>query len=204
MFSPLSVQGPMARTVADVALFLDTMCGLCPHDPLTFDAPGESFTDAVSRAAPGLRIAWTPDFGGKIPVDRETRDLCAQAVRRFESIGCTVEEYAPALGAVGEAFLALRSQQFVVDRELMLQTHRDQIKPDIVWNTERGLAQTTSHLAWAETRAGRLLSAAWTTMFQTYDLLVLPGARHPGLRRDAALPEGRGRAWCRRPTSPPR
>src|SRR5216110_146427 len=40
LFSPLSVQGPMARTVADVALFLDTMAGLCSRDPLTFEAPG--------------------------------------------------------------------------------------------------------------------------------------------------------------------
>src|SRR6185437_6553033 len=36
LFSPLAVQGPMARNVPDLALFLDTMAGLCPHDPLTF------------------------------------------------------------------------------------------------------------------------------------------------------------------------
>src|SRR5436190_19066093 len=39
LFSPLSVQGPMAPNVADVELLLDTMAGLCPRDPLTFDAP---------------------------------------------------------------------------------------------------------------------------------------------------------------------
>jgi amidase len=188
MFSPLSVQGPMARTVADVALFLDTMSGLCLHDPLTFDAPSQSFADAVSRAAPPLRIAWTADFGGQIPVDRETRELCAQAVRRFESIGCTVEEYAPELGAVSEAFLALRSQQFVVDRELMLQTHRDQIKPDIIWNTERGLAQTTSHLAWAERERAAFFRRV-AAMFQTYDLLVLPGAATPAFNATLRFPK---------------
>ena len=39
LWAPLSVQGPMARNVADLALFLDTMAGFCPHDPMTFDAP---------------------------------------------------------------------------------------------------------------------------------------------------------------------
>jgi amidase len=39
LWSPLSVQGPMARSVADLALFLDTMAGFCPLDPMTFDAP---------------------------------------------------------------------------------------------------------------------------------------------------------------------
>ena len=44
LWSQLSVQGPMARNVADLALFLDTMAGFCPQDPLTFDAPAISFS----------------------------------------------------------------------------------------------------------------------------------------------------------------
>ena len=39
--------------------------------------------------------------------------------------------------------MVLRSQHFVVDRELQLQAHRDQLKPDIIWNTEKGLGQKT-------------------------------------------------------------
>jgi amidase len=188
MFSPLSVQGPMARNVADLALFLDTMGGLCPHDPLTFEAPAESFSQAVSRAAPPFRIAFTADFGGKIPVDRETRALCAQAARRFEAIGCTVEEFAPELGDVGQAFLALRSQHFVVDRELMLQTHRDQIKPDIIWNTEVGLKQSTSRLAWAERERAAFYRRV-AAMFERYDLLVLPGSATPAFDAQLRFPK---------------
>src|SRR5829696_905989 len=73
LFSPLSVQGPMARKVADVALFLDTMAGLCARDPLTFEAPHRSFAAAVASPIAPKRVAWTADFGAKIPVDRETR-----------------------------------------------------------------------------------------------------------------------------------
>src|SRR5262249_37032602 len=149
-FSPLSVQGPMARNVPDLALFLDTMTGLCRHDPLTFDAPAQSFAAAVAAPRPPRRIAFTADFGGKVPVDRETREICAREVRRFADLGAIVEEASPDIGAIGEAFLALRSQHFVVEREKQLETHRALIKPDIIWNTERGLAQTPSQLAWAE------------------------------------------------------
>src|ERR1700756_3466797 len=42
LWSPQSVQGPMARNVPDLALFLDTMAGLCLQDPMTFDAPAVS------------------------------------------------------------------------------------------------------------------------------------------------------------------
>src|SRR5450755_788846 len=60
LWSPLSVQGPMARNIPDLALFLDTMAGYCPHDPLTFDAPAESFVSAIGRATPPKRIAYSP------------------------------------------------------------------------------------------------------------------------------------------------
>src|SRR5215472_5975753 len=100
LWSPLSVQGPMARNIADLALFLDTMAGLCPYDPLTFDAPAVSFVDAVAATKPPRRIAYTSDYGGRVAIDQETREICDQAVRRFEELGCTVEEYAPDRGSI--------------------------------------------------------------------------------------------------------
>jgi amidase len=187
LFSPLSVQGPMARNVADVALFLDTMTGLCGNDPLTFEAPHRSFTAAVASPVAPRRIAWTADFGGKVPVDRETREICAVAVRRFEALGCVVEEAAPDLGDIAEAFLALRSQHFVVDRELMLATHRGEIKPDIIWNTERGLSQSPSQLASAERERAALFRRI-VDFFATYDLLVSPGASTPAFDVMSRMP----------------
>src|SRR5436189_103730 len=79
LFAPLSVQGPMARTVADVALFLDTMAGLCSRDPLTVEAPRRSFTEAVASPVVPKRVAFPATFGGKVLVDRETREICAKA-----------------------------------------------------------------------------------------------------------------------------
>jgi len=175
LFSPLSVQGPMARSVPDLALFLDTMAGLCPHDPLTFDAPERSFSRAVAEARPPRRVAFTADYNGKMPIDREVSELCAAAARRFEEIGCRVEEASPDIGDIDEAFLVLRSQQFVVDRELQLAASRDKLKADIVWNTERGLGQTPSRIAWAE-RERAAFYRRMVAFFETFDLLVTPGA----------------------------
>ena len=187
LFSPLSVQGPMARNIPDLALFLDSMAGLCPRDPLTFDAPAISFVDAIATARPPRRIAFTADFGGKLTVDRETREICAREVRRFEQAGCIVEEFAPDLGALEDAFMVLRSQHFVVDRELQLQTHRAQIKPDIVWNTERGLAQTPSRLAWAE-RERAAFYRRMVEMFDGYDIFITPGAHTPAFDVNLRFP----------------
>jgi amidase len=154
------------------------MAGPCPLDPLTFDGPATSFSDAIAGPPGRLRVAFTANYGGALPVDRETRDICSRAVRRFEEAGYTVEEAFPELGPVDEVFLALRSQHFVVERQLQLNTHRDQIKPDIIWNTERGLQQTPSQLAWAE-RERAALFRRFAAFFQRYDVLVTPGSATP-------------------------
>ena len=188
LYAPLSVQGPMARNVPDLALFLDTMAGFCPHDPQTFDAPVQSFFDASKQPLDGARVAFTGDFNGQVPVDKETREICAHQVRLLEEAGCTVEEVAPDLGDCAEVFLALRSQHFVVDRELQIAEHRDLIKPDIIWNTERGLKQTPSRIAWAE-RERAALFRRMTAFFDSYDFLVAPGASTPAFDVNLRHPE---------------
>lgn len=188
LFSPLSVQGPMARNIPDLALFLDTMAGLCPLDPLTLEAPATPFSQAVAQARPPRRVAFTPNYNGQVPVDRETREICERAVLRLEALGCVVEEFAPDLGALEEAFMILRSQHFVVDRELQMQTHRDLLKPDIVWNTEKGLAQTPSQLAWAD-RERAAFYRRYTAMFDQFDIFVTPSAATPAFDVNLRHPE---------------
>jgi len=185
LWSSNSVQGPMARNVPDLALFLDTMCGFDPNDPQTFDAPAISFSAYVAAPVMPKRIAFTPDFNGRVPVDRETREICARMVRKFEELGATVEEACPEIGPeCVDVFMALRSQHFLVDRELMLDKFPGQLKQDIVWQVEQGRKQTPSRIAWAE-RERAALYRRFQEFFKTYDLLISPGAATPAF--DVAL-----------------
>jgi len=188
LFSPLSVHGPMARNIPDLALFLDTMAGLCLLDPLTIDAPAMPFAQAVAQAKPPRRVAFSPDYNGQMIVDQETRSICEAAARRFQDLGCEVEEYAPDLGALEDAFMVLRSQHFVVDRELQMQTHRDLLKPDIIWNTEKGLNQTPSQLAWAD-RERAAFYRRYAAMFDRFDIFITPSAATPAFDVNLRHPE---------------
>jgi len=187
LFAPNSVHGPMARNVPDLALFLDTMAGWCKFDPLTCDAPAVPFSQAVAEARAPKRVAFTTDFNGQIPVDRETREICARAVRRLEDLGCVVEEFAPDLGAIDEAFMVLRSQYFIVSHHQLMQTHRDQIKPDIIWNTEKGLAQKPEQIAWADIERAAFYRRV-VALFDTYDLFITPGAATPAFDVNLRFP----------------
>jgi amidase len=193
LYSPLSVNGPMARNIPDLALFLDAMAGWDLADPLTWEAPARPYAAAVAAAeaeAP-KRIAFTARFGGAISMDRETEEICAREVRRFEALGAVVEETHPEIGDLNEAFLVLRSQHFVVDREKMLKEHRDKIKPDIIWQTERGLQETASRLAWAEHERRRFF-ISMRELFKRYDVLITPGAATPAFDVMLRAPESIG------------
>ena len=193
LYSPLSVNGPMARNIPDLALFLDAMAGWDLADPLTWEAPARPYAAAVAAAeaeAP-KRIAFTARFGGAISMDRETEEICAREVRRFEALGAVVEEAHPEIGDLNEAFLVLRSQHFVVDREKMLKEHRDKIKPDIIWQTERGLQETASRLAWAEHERRRFF-ISMRDLFKRYDVLITPGAATPAFDVMLRAPESIG------------
>lgn len=190
LWSPLSVQGPMARNIPDLALFLDTMAGWDIDDPMTYDAPARSYAAAVAaaEAEKPLRIAFSATFGGTMAMDREMATLCTEAVKRIEALGVVVEEAWPDLGDLNEAFLVLRSQHFVVDREELLATKRDKLKPDIIWQTERGLVETPSRLAWAEHERARFFRAM-REIFARYDVLVTPGASSAAFDVNLRAPE---------------
>ena len=169
----------MARNVADLALFLDAMAGFCPHDPMTFDAPPVSFSAGLRRPVVPKRVAFTADYGGRdAGRSGNARALRRKAARRFEELGCMVEESAPDIGATTRRSCPAL-QHFVVDRELQLRSHRDKLKPDIIWNTERGLAQTPSRSRPGRPRARRLLSPVDRVVRASMNLAVTPGAATP-------------------------
>ena len=135
------------------------------------------------------RVAFTADYNGKACRSTARSATSAPGWRAVSrSSAASSRRPRPTSVTIDEAFLNLRSQQFVVDRELQIAEHRDKLKPDIIWNTERGLRQTPSAIAWAE----RERSAFYRRMiefFQTYDLLVTPGAPTRRVRRQPHHPE---------------
>lgn len=169
----LSVDGPMARNVADVALFLDALSGLEPLDALSLPAPDTSFLASAKAARKPVRVAFTPDLGGLTPVDPEVAALCEAAAQRFEAMGIPVEQASPDLSGAHECFQTLRALGFATAHGPKLDTLRDQLKPDVIWNVQKGLDLTGAQVAAANRVRGQLM-ARMRTFMQTYDLLLCP------------------------------
>ncbi|HEV7470860.1 MAG TPA: amidase [Pseudonocardia sp.] len=172
-WSTMAVQGPMARTVGDAALLLSVMAGPDPRCPIGIDVPGSLFDVPLERDLTGLRVAWTPDLGGRVPVDDEVTAALEPQVRVFSDLGAQVEEAFPDLRGADEVFRTLRAWQFAAAFGPLLERHRDTLKDTLVANTEEGLALTGPDLARAETLHG-VLFGRMREFFTRFDVLLLP------------------------------
>ncbi|MVU78237.1 amidase [Nocardia sp. ET3-3] len=176
-WSTLAVQGPMARTVADAALLLSVLAGPDPRSPIAIAEPGSVFTGALDRDLRGLRVAWSPDLGGTVPVDRGVREVLEPSVRVFSDLGAVVSVDCPDLSGAEEVFRTLRAWQFASTFGPLL-AHRDQLKPSLVWNIEEGLKLTGSDIAEAEVLHTNLFHRV-REFFERYDILLLPVSQVP-------------------------
>jgi amidase len=173
----LPVEGPMARTVEDVALLLDAMSGDDPRDPVSLPKPATPFLAAARSGWKPRRVAFSSDLG-ITPVDREVADICRKAAQRFSEAGIVVEEAHPDLSETHDTFEVLRARLFVLKHKQLLDERRDKLKPEVIWNVERGLRVTMADLARAERQRAAMLKRA-LAFFDTYDLLLTPATIVP-------------------------
>ena len=176
-YGNLSVEGPMGRTVGDVALMLDAMSGSHPGDPLSIPAPDDSFVHSVDSPTPPRRVAYSPDLGVAM-VDAEVADICARAVALFGDIGAQVEEDCIDLGDAEWVFQTLRGAQYVASSSSLLAEHRSELKEEVIWNIEHGLSLTTEEIGRAEVERGAIINRT-ARFFEDYDLLVCPAVLSP-------------------------
>ncbi len=186
---PFSVEGPMARTVADVALMLGVIAGPDPRSPLSISEPGGIFSRPLHRDFREVRVAWSKDLGG-LPVDGDVAAVIEGGRRAFEALGCRVEDAEPDLTDADEVFKVLRAWRFELAYGELLEKHRKEMKDTVVWNIEEGTRLSGPKLGWAERRRAELYQGAREFM-QAHEFLVLPVSQVPpfdaGLRYPTSI-----------------
>jgi amidase len=161
--SELSVDGPMARTVQDAAMFLAAIA-----------EPDARLCGPLERDCNGLRIAWCGNFGG-LPFDPRVRQVFEDSRKTFGDLGCVTDDARPDFSGADQSFKVLRALAFY-------QTHgakqRDQMKRTVVDEILRGALLTGHEIADAR-RQRSLLQSRFARLMQLYDFLVLPTTQVP-------------------------
>ncbi len=172
----LGVAGPMARTVADVALLLMVLSGPDPRVPLALDAaPPVAEPDQIAglleRDLRGVRVAWSADLG--LPVEPAVLETLAPARQLLADLGCEVIEAAPDLSGADFVFRTWRAFRFATNLGPLLRQHPGQIGPNVTWNIERGLELSVADLGRA-TLWQAALAERVSAFFDSYEVLACP------------------------------
>lgn len=172
----LGVEGPMARTVEDLALLFDAMVGEEPADPISLPSDGTSYLAAARSSWKPKRVAVSRDLGLP-PVDPRVADMVIAAARKLEAEGVIVEEAHPDLSEARECNQVLRALSYA-NMKPLLDKHRDKLKPEVIWNIEKGLSLTGAEIVRAQTQRNALFKTM-RAFFATYDLLLCPSTIVP-------------------------
>ncbi|CAG9175639.1 amidase [Cupriavidus pinatubonensis] len=183
----LGYEGPMGRTVADVALLLATQAGPDPRtpqalapDPVLATLTPDNVMAALSTDLKGKRVAWLGDWDGYLPMEDGIHQLCEQALQAFPAFGVAVEKIKPPFSPERLWKTWLVHRHFLVGNG-MLPFYRDEakralLKPEAIWEIEGALK-----LSGADIYAASADRSAWYQavegVFAKFDYIAVPTAQ---------------------------
>ena len=167
------VQGPMARSVTDCALFLDAMVGFEACSPISIEKSDEPFLRAAGNPPEKLRIAYSPDLGGHGLVSAEVSRVLGDALGVIEKHGGTVEEVPLQTTTLNATFRTLRGLGFLAQYSRMPDAIRQHLKPTIIENVAYGKSLTVDQIADAQINRSILLSNI-SGILNSFDVIACP------------------------------
>jgi amidase len=176
----ISVHGPMARTVPDLAMFLSVIAGYDARIPHSIRQDPAEFTAPLERDFKGARIGWVGDFGGQIPFNAGVLELCEQSLKVFEALGCSVETATPdyPVEPVWQSWMTLRGWNIAAEFHAIYPdpARGALMKPELQWEIEHGLKSTAMDVALAS-RVRTGWYHAVRTFFDKYDFMIAPAGQ---------------------------
>lgn len=166
------VEGPMARSVADLALLFDALTGLDSRDPLSARS-GPSVSEAVMSPTGRVRIASVGgmQLGPVESVVNECVDHALTSLQRhpdWDVVRCDLD-----LSAAREVFMIRRGQGYAAMFGQFRRDCPDMLRDDIVHDLDKGLAFTASDIANADRLQGDLWRSA-APVLQAFDVIACP------------------------------
>ena len=176
-WSTLAVGGPMARTVADVALLLSVIAGPDDRSPISLQDSGAIFARPLERDFRGVRIAWARDLGG-VPFDSRVKQAVDAHRKTFEALGCVVEEAEPDFSDADEVFRVLRAWSFASGMHELRPADRKLVKETVLEELEAGSRLSGLEIGRAEIKRTQLYQRV-RVFLEKYEYFVLPVTQAP-------------------------
>jgi Asp-tRNA(Asn)/Glu-tRNA(Gln) amidotransferase A subunit family amidase len=171
-WTPISVLGPMGRTVADVRLLLAAQVGLDDREPLGFALGSDDVGFARPADLGRLRVAWTEDFG-KCPVSSEIRTVMRARIGAMRHLFRSCDEVQFDFGEADRCFDVVRAQSFIARHQATYARDPALLGPNVRANYELGAKMTLPDVSWAHAEQTRIFRR-FQTYFRDCDLVLAP------------------------------
>ena len=172
-FMTEGVQGPMARSVTDCALFLDAMSGFDARIPISYPGDSTSYQEAVFRTNGKLKIAFAPDLGGFGQVDAEMGSHLQAVLVQLQKNGANVEEACIDLTDLENTYHCLRGLMWATAARRLPQEIQRHFKPTLSKNTAFGRALTIDNIVDANLNRSVIFNSM-LVLFEKFDVLACP------------------------------
>lgn len=185
-FLNMSVEGPMARSVADAALLFSAMVAEDLRDPQSRPPTTADRVPPQPADLSELRVAFSEDLGFA-PMSKESRKLFRARTetleRRFQAHARTD----PDLGEATRAFEILRAVGYLATHREKVERFPDKVGPNVRANVELGLSFSATDVAWAAAEQTRLYRR-FLAFMEDFDLLICPAAAIPPFAKEQLYP----------------
>lgn len=171
-YSPLGVQGPMARSVADLALLYQAMAADDPRDPLAYPIERDGLVPLTEVDLGTIKVALSEDLGFA-PVDNDIRATFKNVVSKIQGLFQSTDRVNPPMDGADEAFEVNRAVSYIAAHKQAYYETPDVLGPNIIANVEQGLLMSMTDVAngmAAHTRIYR----QFVGFMEDYDILICP------------------------------
>ncbi len=174
LLTPFAVNGPMGRSIGDLHLLLRAQLDIDKRDPFSSDDAMRIPEQLSGIDLATLSVAISPDLGCA-PVDKMIAETFEARTKTFASAFGETAAAVPDFDNVHDVFEIIRGINFVSAHRERLEKHRDQLGPNVIDNTERGLEFTAKEVAFANVEQAKIMRR-FTEFFSDFDILICPGA----------------------------
>ncbi len=171
-WTPISVVGPLGRTVADACLLLAAQAAMDDCDPLSYPVNALAFALPEPRDLGALRVAYTEDFG-VCPVDVAIRKVFRDKIKTLRHLFRSCDEVKFDFGEADRCFDVIRAANYVAKYREAYEKDPASLGPNVRANYEIGAKMTLADMAWAHVEQTRIFRRFQQT-FRDYDLVLAP------------------------------
>jgi aspartyl-tRNA(Asn)/glutamyl-tRNA(Gln) amidotransferase subunit A len=194
-FTNLAHVGPMSRTVADSAIFLNVISEPDPRDWYQQPFPQVDFSWDLAKGVKGAKIAFSPRLGWVERVDPEVEATVAATAKRFAELGAHVTEVDPPGGDPTSFFMKLYMSgagfllaDYPEEKLALLDPNLRALVDESRRITRRDFQQATADRA--------AYGAGMKTFMANYDFLITPATAVPAFDTPLVTPfDPNGKLW---------